>query len=60
MAAQEATRSMGHNVVDTEQLLLGILSTNDNEAAKALSELGVSLETAPGRSSKYDWPWHQV
>jgi hypothetical protein len=44
--AQEEARSLGHNYVGTEHLLLGILKLGEGAAADALRALGVSHATA--------------
>ena len=44
--AQDETRRMGHNFVGTEQILLGMLVNNDNEAANLLVERALNLEDA--------------
>ncbi|MEM9907807.1 MAG: Clp protease N-terminal domain-containing protein [Cyanobacteria bacterium P01_D01_bin.44] len=44
--AQDEARSLGHNFVGTEQILLGIMADGENEAASALSNLAVNLEDA--------------
>ena len=43
LAQQEAAR-LGHNVVGTEHLLLGLVSEGESVAAKALESMGISLE----------------
>jgi ATP-dependent Clp protease ATP-binding subunit ClpC len=45
-AAVEEARSLGHDSVGDEDLLLGILCVADGVAAEALSSLGVTLEAA--------------
>lgn len=45
MGRQEA-RSMGSDIVGSEHLLLGILRSGDQRAAKVLLEMGVTLEDA--------------
>jgi hypothetical protein len=45
MGRQEA-RAMGADIVGSEHLLLGILRTKDQRAARVLAEFGVSLEQA--------------
>ena len=42
--AQEEARTLGHNFLGTEHLLLGLLRESDGMAAKALSQLGVRLD----------------
>lgn len=44
--AQEEARLLNHNYIGTEHLLLGLLHGNDDVAAKALEDLGVSLGAA--------------
>ncbi|MEO1133567.1 MAG: ATP-dependent Clp protease ATP-binding subunit, partial [Cyanobacteria bacterium J06639_1] len=43
-AAQEETRRQGHGSVGTEQLLLGLLAEDKNDAATILNEAGASFE----------------
>jgi ATP-dependent Clp protease ATP-binding subunit ClpA len=45
-AAFEEARMLGHDSLGDEDLLLGILRTDDGIAADALSSLGVTLEDA--------------
>ena len=45
MGRQEA-RAMGSDIVGTEHLLLGVLRSGDQRAARALADLGVTLEDA--------------
>ncbi len=42
--AQEEARTLDHNYIGTEHLLLGLLREEDGVAARALGSLGVSLE----------------
>lgn len=42
--AQEEAKRMGHNVVGTEHLLLGLVGEGEGIAAKALTGIGVELE----------------
>jgi ATP-dependent Clp protease ATP-binding subunit ClpA len=44
--AQEEARTLGHNYIGTEHILLGLLIEREGLAAQALSTLGVSLDTA--------------
>jgi len=44
--AQEESRTLGHNYIGTEHILLGLLTEREGLAAQALSTLGVSLDTA--------------
>src|SRR5215472_5120624 len=43
VAAQEEARTLGHNYIGTEHVLLGLLSEPDGLAARALGPFGVSL-----------------
>jgi len=43
--AQEEARLLDHNYIGTEHILLGLIRESDGLAAKALTSLGVSLET---------------
>ncbi|MGB3634370.1 MAG: Clp protease N-terminal domain-containing protein [Rubrobacteraceae bacterium] len=49
-AAVEEARSLGHDSVGDEDLLLGILRTDDEVAAQALSSLGVTPEAVREQS----------
>ena len=42
--AQEEARELGHNYIGTEHLLLGLLREREGIAARALEELGISLD----------------
>ncbi len=44
--AHEEARSLGHNHLGTEHLLLGLLRADGGVASKALSELGITLSGA--------------
>ena len=44
MLAQEEARRLGHNVVGTEHILLGLIAEGEGVGAKALTAMGVSLE----------------
>ncbi|MFB2968214.1 ATP-dependent Clp protease ATP-binding subunit [Aerosakkonema sp. BLCC-F183] len=46
MLAQEEARRLGHNLVGTEQILLGLIGEGSSVAAKVLSDLGVTLPNA--------------
>ncbi len=46
MLAQEEARRMGHSLVGTEQVLLGIIREKNNVAAQVLADLGVTLDAA--------------
>ncbi len=51
-AAFEEARTLGHDSLGDEDLLLGILRAGGGSAAEALSSLGVTLEGARGESKK--------
>jgi ATP-dependent Clp protease ATP-binding subunit ClpC len=60
MLAQEEARSLGQNLVGTEQILLGLIAEGTGIAAKVLKEQGVTLQDARrevekiiGRSSRF-------
>ncbi len=42
--AQEESRLLNHNYIGTEHILLGLIHEGEGTAAKALEELGISLE----------------
>ena len=44
--AQEEARTLSHNYIGTEHILLGLLREGEGVAARALEEMGVSLGTA--------------
>jgi ATP-dependent Clp protease ATP-binding subunit ClpC len=46
MLAQEEARRLGHNLVGTEQILLGLIEEGTGVAAIVLSDLGITLENA--------------
>ncbi len=43
--AQEEARSLDHNYIGTEHLLLGLLREDEGIAARALSAVGITVET---------------
>jgi len=51
-AAVEEARVLGHDSVGDEDLLLGILSTDEGMGAEALASLGVTLEGAREESER--------
>lgn len=51
-AALEEARTLGHDSVGDEDLLLGILRADEGLAADALSSLGVNLEAAREESER--------
>jgi ATP-dependent Clp protease ATP-binding subunit ClpC len=64
--AQEEARAMGHPLVGTEHLLLGLVADADGPAGRAFKTLGVTLEGAreqvlaevpPGQSSAGELPF---
>jgi len=44
--AQDEARAMNHNYVGTEHLLLGLIHEGEGIAAKALSQMGITLDAA--------------
>jgi ATP-dependent Clp protease ATP-binding subunit ClpA len=44
--AQEEARTLSHNYIGTEHILLGLIREGEGVAARALEEMGVSLGTA--------------
>ena len=44
--AQEEARTLGHNYIGTEHILLGLLSEHEGPAAQVLSSLGINQDTA--------------
>jgi ClpA/ClpB-like protein len=46
--AQEEARHLNHNYIGTEHILLGLVHEDQGVAARALTELGVSLEAVRG------------
>ena len=44
--AQEAALELGHDYVGTEHVLIGLIKVKTGVAAKALNELGLSVETS--------------
>ncbi|MDR0283443.1 MAG: ATP-dependent Clp protease ATP-binding subunit [Propionibacteriaceae bacterium] len=44
--AQDEARAMNHNYVGTEHVLLGLIHEGEGVAAKALGQLGITLEAA--------------
>jgi ATP-dependent Clp protease ATP-binding subunit ClpC len=67
MLAQEEARRLGHNFIDTEQILLGLIGEGKGIAAKALKLNGVTLESvrkqvekAIGRGNDFPKPlWYR-
>jgi len=47
--AQEEARLLNHDFIGTEHLLLGLIREGDGVAAKALKQLGISLEPVRGK-----------
>lgn len=50
--AQEEAARLGHNVIGTEHLLLGLAAEGQGVAARALEELGINLERVRGEVEK--------
>ncbi|MBU5425619.1 ATP-dependent Clp protease ATP-binding subunit [Tissierella pigra] len=48
LLSQEEAKSLKHNYVGTEHLLLGLIAEGEGVAAKALSKLGATLDRARG------------
>jgi ATP-dependent Clp protease ATP-binding subunit ClpC len=46
MLAQEEARRLGHNLVGSEQVLLGLIGENTSVAAKVLDDLGINIKNA--------------
>ncbi|MGK7923798.1 MAG: ATP-dependent Clp protease ATP-binding subunit [Spirulina sp.] len=53
MLAQEEARRTGHNLVGTEQLLLGLIGEGTALAARVLRDLGVTLKDARNAVERY-------
>ena len=47
--AQEEARLLNHNFIGTEHILLGLIHEQEGVAARALTELGISLEAVRGQ-----------
>ncbi len=52
MLAQEEARRLGHNLVGTEQILLGLIGEGTGVAAQVLTEMGVTLQDARAEVEK--------
>ena len=52
MLSQEEARRLGHNLVGTEQVLLGVIRENTSVAAQVLTDSGVTLEAARAEAQK--------
>ncbi len=46
MLAQDEARRLGHNLVGSEQVLLGLIGENTSVAAKVLNDLGINIKNA--------------
>ncbi|MEM9543082.1 MAG: ATP-dependent Clp protease ATP-binding subunit [Cyanobacteria bacterium P01_E01_bin.42] len=53
MLAQEEARRTGHNLVGTEQLLLGLIGEGNALAARVLRDMGVTLKAARAAVERY-------
>jgi Clp amino terminal domain, pathogenicity island component len=58
--AQEEAHSLGHPRVDTEHLLLGLLSSETGIAAESLKSAGVMLEETRARLKKNSDRWPSI
>lgn len=52
MLAQEEARRLGHHLVGTEQILLGLIGEGSSDAARVLSDAGVTLKAARAEVEK--------
>ncbi len=50
--SQEEARRLGHNVVGTEHILLGLIAEGEGVAAKGLQGLGISIDKVRGEVEK--------
>ena len=48
VAAQEESRTLGHNFIGTEHLLLGLLTEPEGVGARALDGFGIITQRYPG------------
>ncbi|XP_049367382.1 ATP-dependent Clp protease ATP-binding subunit ClpA homolog CD4A, chloroplastic-like [Solanum verrucosum] len=46
MLAQDESRRLGHNLVGTEQIMLGLIGEETGTAAKVLKSMGINLKDA--------------
>uniref|UniRef100_A0A0V0HCS6 Putative ovule protein n=1 Tax=Solanum chacoense TaxID=4108 RepID=A0A0V0HCS6_SOLCH len=46
MLAQKESRRLGHNLIGTEQILLGLIGEETGNAAKVLKSMGINLKDA--------------
>ena len=46
--SQEEARRLGHNVVGTEHILLGLIAEGEDVAARSLLSLGISIDQVRG------------
>ena len=58
--AQEEARMLNHNYIDTEHILLGLIHEGEGVAAKALKDLGMSLEAARQQVEEIVGPGQQA
>src|SRR5690606_1421428 len=57
--AQEEARSLNHNYIGTEHILLGLLNEGEGIAAKALESLGIGLDSVRDEVVKIIGPGQQ-
>ncbi|WP_431844006.1 ATP-dependent Clp protease ATP-binding subunit [Calidifontibacter indicus] len=57
--AQEEARMLNHNYIGTEHILLGLIHEGEGVAAKALEQLGISLEAVREQVQEIIGPSHQ-
>jgi ATP-dependent Clp protease ATP-binding subunit ClpC len=58
--AQEEARTLNHNYIGTEHVLLGLIHEGEGVAAKALESLGISLEAVRQQVEQIIGPGQQV
>ncbi|MFD1370644.1 ATP-dependent Clp protease ATP-binding subunit [Actinoplanes sichuanensis] len=58
--AQEEARTLNHNYIGTEHLLLGLIREGEGVAAKALESLGIALEAVRGQVEEIIGQGHEV
>jgi ATP-dependent Clp protease ATP-binding subunit ClpC len=58
--AQEEARSLNHNYIGTEHILLGLLNEGEGIAAKALESLGIGLDSVRDEVVKIIGPGQQA
>jgi ATP-dependent Clp protease ATP-binding subunit ClpC len=53
--AQDEARTLNHNYMGTEHILLGLIHEGQGTGAKALESLGISLDTRSRRGPRRCW-----